>query len=204
MESKNIRPESKNIRLGLVIMASGLSKRFGSNKLMTPFIDKPLIKWIIDASEGLFDQRVIVTRSQEVKTLAEELGIDCIYHEYPGRNDTVRLGLSKLADRVDMCFFMPGDQPLLSRESLEKIICATRENPELITRPSHKGLPGSPVAFPRATFEELLNLPEGKGGGFVAKNHPDLINLVEIENEYELRDIDTPEDLEEIKQWFMQ
>ena len=86
----------ENGKTGLVIMASGLGKRFGGNKLMEILDDKPLIKWIIDTTSDLFDKRVVVTRNKEVKALCDEINLECILHELPNRNDTVRLGLSSM------------------------------------------------------------------------------------------------------------
>ena len=40
-----------------------------------------------------------------------------------------------------------------------------------------------------------MNLPQGKGGGFIAKKHPAQVVLVPAQDEYELYDIDTPDDL---------
>lgn len=190
--------ENNRIKTGLVIMASGLGKRFGSNKLMESLGDKPLIKWVIDASEGLFDERVVVTRSEDVFKLCKNIGIKCIFHEFPGRNDTVRLGLSALMNDIDYCFFMQGDQPLISKESIDNMIMAANINNNLIVKASFNDVVGAPMGFPRKFFDDLLNLPDGKGGNFVAKNNADSVENIEVSNEYELYDIDTKEDLNEV------
>ena len=54
--------------------------------------------------------------------------------------------------------------------------------------------PGSPVIFPQWAFENLLHLPEGKGGGYIIQQHPESIAYFPITNSYELEDIDTRED----------
>ncbi len=76
---------TEKIKIGLVIMASGLGKRFGGNKLMEKLDNLPLIQWILDASEGIFDRRIVVTRSPEVKALCDERGTGCILHDLPHR-----------------------------------------------------------------------------------------------------------------------
>ena len=43
-------------------MASGMSKRFGSNKLLADFHGEPMIMRILRATDGLFTRRVVVTR----------------------------------------------------------------------------------------------------------------------------------------------
>lgn len=193
----------KNNKIGLVIMASGLGKRFGSNKLIENLNNKPLIQWIIDATEDLFDRRVVVTRSEEVKQLCDRQKIDCIFHKLPNRNDTIRLGLSSIMNDVDYCFFTPGDQPLIKKESIVKLIDMANDNPQKIVRTCYGDIVGSPVGFPKIYFDELQKLPEGKGGGWIARNNPTQICTVEMYDEYELWDIDTVDDLDKIKNVLM-
>ncbi len=181
-------------------MASGLGKRFGSNKLMEILDNKPVINWVFDATEGLFDKRVVVSRSLEVKNLCNSLNIDCIIHDFPGRNDTVRLGLSSMINVVDYCFFMQGDQPLIQKESVSKLIEVALNNNDKIIRAGYKDKIGAPVGFPRVYFDELLILPEGKGGNWIAKKYPDKVCTVNVSKECELWDIDTVSDLELIRQ----
>lgn len=191
--------ENKDMKIGLVIMASGLGKRFGGNKLMADLKGKPMLQWILDTTEGLFEKRVVVTRNKEVENLCKQLHIDCIYHEFPGRNDTVRLGLSALRADVDYCFFTPGDQPLIRQASIQKLMAAALENRERIVRAGFLEKVGSPMGFPAEFFEQLCNLPEGKGGNFVALKNPEVVYPIMIEDEYELFDVDTVEDLEIVK-----
>ena len=60
---------------------------------------------------------------------------------------------------------------------------------------------GAPVIFPACYYNELLTLPQGKGGGFIAKKHPAQVILVPAQDEYELYDIDTPDDLIRLSQY---
>lgn len=182
-------------RTGCVIMASGLGKRFGSNKLMADFHGKPLFLRAVDATEGLFDERVVVTRHADVAEVCRNLNIPVVLHDLPHRSDTVRLGLEALGD-VDCCLFCPGDQPLLRRCTVEIMLENWKMFQKLIFRPCFEDTPGSPVLFPRWAFPELRSLPEGKGGGYVIRNHPDSVHTVQVPTAFELADADTPEMLE--------
>ena len=54
--------------------------------------------------------------------LCKAQGVPVLLHCLPGRNDTVRLGLSALLEQqpeLSGCMFLPGDQPLLHRETVE-------------------------------------------------------------------------------------
>ena len=44
----------------------------------------------------------------------------------------------------------------------------------------------------------LLELPEVKGGGLVIKKYPARLHTVTVRDMYELKDVDSPEDLEEL------
>ena len=185
-------------KLGCVIMASGLGTRFGGNKLMADFGGKPMILRALDATQGLFSKRVVVTRHESVAKLAHERNVEVILHDLPHRSDTVRLGLEALGE-LDACMFLPGDQPLLRWETVELLLEAWKDNPDRIIRPAYEDNEGSPVVFPSWAFSELMNLPEGKGGGVVIKNHPNEVCRVSIVNPFELADADTPETLELLK-----
>ena len=182
-------------KVGCVIMASGLSKRFGSNKLMADFNGKPMILHALQASDSLKDHRVVVTRHADVAALCQKQGVNVILHDLPHRSDTIRLGLEALGD-VDACLFLPADQPLLRRETVTTLVNQWEADQEKILRPFHNDTPGSPVLFPRWALPELQNLPEGKGGNWVIKNHPEKTAAMQIEDPYELMDADTPETLQ--------
>ena len=185
-------------KIGCVIMASGLGRRFGGNKLMADFRGQPMIQRALDATEGLLSCRVVVTRHESVAALCREQKVDVVLHDLPHRSDTVRLGLEALGD-PDACMFLPGDQPLLRRETVAQLLENRREHPESIIRPVYGDTEGSPVLFPAWAFPELKNLPEGKGGGAVIKNHPQDLIRVSISDPFELADADTPETLELLK-----
>ena len=181
-------------QIGCVIMASGLGKRFGSNKLMADFHGAPLIQRALDATEGLFAHRVVVTRHESVAALCRAKNVDVVLHDLPHRSDTVRLGLEALPE-LDACLFLPGDQPLLRRETVSMLLETRKEYPDRIIRPAYEDTEGSPVLFPAWAFPALLNLPEGKGGGAVIRQHPQQVYRVSISNPFELADADTPEAL---------
>ena len=183
---------------GCVIMASGLGKRFGGNKLMADFHGKPMIQRALDASERLFSKRVVVTRDEQIAALCREQNVDVVLHTLPHRSDTVRLGLQALGE-LDACMFLPGDQPLLRRETVAMLLECRNEHPDCIIRPGYEDTEGSPVLFPSWAFPELLDLPEGKGGGVVIKNHLHAVYRVSVADPFELADADTPEILELLK-----
>ena len=185
-------------RIGCVIMASGLGKRFGSNKLMADFDGEPMIVQALRVSERLSENRVVVTRHKDVADLCKQQGVSVLLHQLPHRSDTVRLGLEALGD-LDGCLFLPADQPLLRSQTISELICQWSKDRDSIIRPACNGTPGAPVLFPRWAFEELKSLPEGKGGSFLIKKYPQCVKEITISDPLELADADTPETLEMLK-----
>lgn len=180
--------------VGCVIMASGMGKRFGGNKLMADFRGQPMIARILDATENLLLRRVVVTRHADVADFCRGLGVETVLHDLPGRNDTVRLGLEAVGN-VDGCLFCPGDQPLLGKDSVAALVSAWKAEPDFIWRFTFENQPGAPILFPKWALPELAQLPEGKGGSFVVRQYPERVRTVPVRDRYELMDADTPEDL---------
>ena len=186
---------------GCVIMASGLGRRFGGNKLLADLAGKPLIQYILDATEDTFARRVVVTRHPEVAELCRAQGIEVVLHSQPWRSDTVRLGMEALGtSALQGVMFCPADQPLLEQDTVRALALWGACLPGRIRRTIWQGKPGAPVLFPAWAFEELLHLPQGKGGGAVAKQHPDQVDFLEACSAAELADVDRPEDLELLRQ----
>ncbi len=188
---------------GCVIMASGQSKRFGSNKLLADFHGSPMISRILDAAEAIFARRVVVTRHPEITALCTEKGIDAVLHDQLFRSDTVRLGLEAVGD-VDQCMFCPADQPLLQKGTIASLVLCAVHEPACIWRPCFGDEPGSPVLFPKWTFDALRHLPEGKGGGYVARLYPEQVRTLPVQNPYELMDADEPQTLEQLLPFFVE
>lgn len=203
---------TENTAVGCVIMASGWAVRFGSNKLLADFGGAPLIARALDVTETpALAARVVVTRSPEVAELACKAGVRTILHSLlPGRNDTVRLGLEALLSELPGlagCIFLPGDQPLLRKESLEAMardFSALDEKERAILRLGFRAEDGterlgSPVLFGSSYFGALCSLPEGKGGGVVIRRHPESVRAVYAAQQEELEDADTVEELERLR-----
>lgn len=182
-------------QIGCVIMASGLGVRFGGNKLMADFGGEPMIARILDATDGIFARRVVVTRHKEVAAYCGERHVDVVLHDLPHRNDTVRLGLEAIGS-VRSCMFCPGDQPLLQRSTVAALTMASAGDTASIYRAADGETVGAPVVFPAWTFHDLMHLPDGKGGGFVAKQYPQSVKVLSVLDRLELTDADTKESLQ--------
>ena len=184
-------------------MASGLGRRFGGSKLLAELDGVPLLGRALAATDGLFERRIVVTRSAEAAAWCRERGVPVVLHSLPLRSDTIRLGLAAVGAQGPQppqgCLFCPCDQPLLRRQTVAALREAFLREPGCIWRPAWQGQPGAPVLFPRWAFAELAAL-EGRGGGAVAAAHPDRVRTLPVADRWELFDVDTPADLAAARQ----
>jgi len=179
-------------------MASGHSKRFGGDKLLTLIGGAPMAERCFRAvPTGVFDTVSVVTRSGAVADLAGRHGFAAVMNSDPTDDtaETIRLCVAA-AEGADGCVFAVCDQPYLTADSYRALAAAFAAQPDCIAALSWQNRPGNPVLFPAALFDELRGLPPHGTGRQIIARHKPLLRLVEVSDELELCDIDTREDVE--------
>lgn len=185
-------------KLAGILMASGRSARFGSNKLLAPFHGRPMVETVLEnVPAECFHQIVVVTRFPEVAVSSSQHGFTVVENQTDGSDPavTIRLGMEALPPGVDGCMYLVCDQPLLRPATITRLAKAFQESPDCIVAAGHAGRRGNPVVFPSALFGELASLPSGKAGNAVISAHTGLLRIVEVKDYRELWDVDREEDL---------
>ena len=185
-------------KVGCVIMASGMSIRFGESKLFAELGGKTFLQRILETTEGVFAKRVVVTRNAQAAEYCRGKEVEVIFHELPDRSDTVRLGTEVMED-MDGIVFCACDQPMLRRESLLKLRNAFSFEQKSLLRLAYGDKQGMPALFGKEYIDELKNLPKGKGGSYILKKYESKVACIQVVDELELFDVDTKEDLETIQ-----
>lgn len=193
----------KEKKISCIIMASGYSTRFGSNKLLAKFNGESLAKLTINRISQLNIPTVVVTRYQEIVELAQSYKTPAVLHNEPYQNDTVRLGLEyfKAHQNFDGYMFCTCDQPLLKPSTLAALCQAFQQEPHCIHRLAYNSTPGNPVIFPTSFVNQLLSLPQDKGGNVVVQQNIKQVKYVYVDKQLELLDVDTISDLELAEQY---
>ena len=178
-----------------VLLASGLSRRYGSNKLLEPVDGLPLYRRAFAAlPPPLFHRAAVVSCYDEILLAAEEAGYLPVLNPAPeeGQSLSLRLGLEAVAEGSTAVLFSVCDQPRLTRESVQALLSAYQAHPGSITALSHRGRRGNPVIFPALYFPELMALTGDTGGAPILRAHPEALRLVEAVSPEELEDMDVP------------
>ena len=190
---------TENARIGCIIMASGLSSRYGRNKLLEKLDGREVILHTADRLRGAGLEPLAVTRSPEVRVLLDGEGIRCVLHDGEKKSDTIHTGLRNLEPDVSGILFMPGDQPLVLPSSIRKMTEQFARCPERPVRLGSGEIPGSPVLFPAAFREALLAYTGDRGGLEVLKQQNAPCDVVQAAFAWELLDVDTPAGMEQVR-----
>lgn len=189
--------------LGIIFMASGFSRRFGSNKLLYELDGKPLylhtLLSLVSASEELSREIsvsvAVVSKFPEILSEAEKLGLLAVNNpdSEKGITASIRLGLGSLPACEHYAFFV-ADQPYLRTETTVEFLRQYLASKKEIGSVSDGLKLGNPCVFSAKYFTELAALEGDRGGKQVIDKHPEDVFEFRAEPS-ELFDLDTPADL---------
>lgn len=186
------------MKMGCILLAAGAGERFSGNKLTAKLKSKPIVEYILTSLPvSQFSQCVIVAANEYLLDIANMYGISGIINDRPeeGICRSIRMGIQQL-NVVDACMFCVADQPLLSKDTITRMINAY--TPYTILALSSKGKRGNPVIFPACLLSELATLKKGESGKKVIRRHEDILKLFDIKDNIQLKDIDTKDQFYEI------
>ena len=186
--------------ISAIVLASGYSKRMGTDKLLLEYKGKTIIQWTIDViKECPFSEIILVTRQREIVEIGEKLNVKIIINNeaIKGKSESVRLGVQNSLVENDLMFFV-GDQPLIDISIIRTLTAEFSISSEKIIIPTVNGERKNPVIFPKKFRQNLLQLEQDEGGRSVIKNNINCVRFIEINNVNGLKDIDNMEDYREL------
>ena len=189
-----------------VVLAAGESRRMGQPKMLLPFMGKTMIEHVIEniRKAGLSNITVVIGAEKEKLTvLLEKLSVNfCINNEYrQGMLSSVICGIRHLPENVSAMLIFPGDQPLISPETIANILKRSQSSDKGIIIPVYKKKRGHPVLIDSKYKSAILKLNPEKGLRSLAESYPEDVGEIETDDPGILKDFDTYEEyLNEINQ----
>ena len=187
-----------------LILAAGAGTRFGRTpKQLADLHGRPLLQWAVDAQTAvraeLLDP-IVVVLGAHAPLVAEAVGfrrarpIVCPDWER-GQATSLRCGLQALTqagvdEHEDSVLVTLGDAPLVSAAVIARFVGVLPG-----TRAVYDGRPGHPVLLGPAHVQALTDVTGDEGARKLLRGGP----TVEIGHLCSGRDVDTPEDLEEVR-----
>ncbi len=189
------------MKVCLIYLAAGNSRRFGSNKLLYELDGKPLYRHLLDRLVRLCIRHpewevVVVTQYSVIYDELAKSNIPVVFSpdSYKGASYSVRAGLEAAAE-ARACVFFVADQPYFTEKSAEAFLETMERDQAGLGCVACGERTGNPVWFSWEYFPELLELKEDQGGRKVLKKHPEKISYFPITDERELQDMDTQFDI---------
>lgn len=190
-----------------IILAAGISKRFGTPKQLVKIKGCYMIEHVIRASLSSRLRKVFLVLGHRqksiLKALAEniksfetnrlEILINSQYRQ--GMSSSVRAGLSSAKNAFGSVMFLLGDQPMVDSKLIDLMLKRFYKSDKNICAPVYKGKRGNPTIFSREYFNLLQSIEGDSGGKDIIIANPDDILKIETDSPACVYDIDTMDDL---------
>lgn len=180
-----------------VVLAAGASTRMGTQKLLLPFGDEPLVRRAVrQICDTGFDD-VLVVLGSEYKAMLAALDGLAVRHAInmqfaSGMGSSFRTAVEHLPDS-DAALFALADQPFVTTHEYRTVLDAYRQHAAAIVSVRYGEVMAPPHLFQREFFPELAQLQHGARS--VLQRHPDRTMVLQFPPDL-LVDVDTPEDYE--------
>ena len=193
--------ESIDPRPGIVLLAAGLSKRFGGAKLLAKLVSgrTVLAETITQLLATSYQLQVVYSQTleNEIEQFKDNKQMSFVLNvnaEY-GLSETIRLGL-QAAPCWPGWLFALADMPLIQSRTYSQLLSALEQgNKNTIVAPLFQGKRGNPVAFGRYYQAELLALSGDVGAKPLLKKYQNNLQLLELGDPGVLQDIDLKADV---------
>lgn len=188
------------MKISCIVLASGMSKRMGQNKLTLKLNNKMVFEYTLDLINKIsFDEVIVVTRFKEVINYSKKYNFKIANNKnyYLGQSESIKSGVEIAREDNDYMFFV-ADQPMLTTKTVNKIIESYSGEKKEIVIPFFKEIKGNPIIFNNYYRESLLTLEGDKGGSAIIKNNIENCKKVYFTND-ENEDIDSIEDYRRIR-----
>ena len=195
-----------NPHFAAILLAAGASARMGRPKPLLPFRGETILDNQI-ALHCAFSAQVFVVLGHHANEIAAgakrtENAVLLLNPEPErGQLSSLQCGLRALPAYIEAVLIQPVDSPGVAPATL-LAMCKVWDNaaatPPDFVIPAHEGRRGHPVLMRAAIVTELLALPEGATARDVVHAHRERTLFVETGDPAIHRDIDTPEDYEQL------
>jgi molybdenum cofactor cytidylyltransferase len=182
-----------------IVLAAGQSRRMGTQKLLLPLGDRPVIVHVVDALHcSPIDQTLVVLAPDalELRQTLAPMPVRLIVNPTVEGDmlSSVRSGLRALPPDCAAVLVALGDQPGLAPSLVTRMIHEFGLHPRRIVVPTHAARRGHPILFSVSYREEILTQFDDRGLRGLLDTHPGDVLEIEAPDATILEDLDRPED----------
>jgi molybdenum cofactor cytidylyltransferase len=188
-------------RVAAVVLAAGMARRMGTNKLLEDVGGRPMIARVVDAFLASKAGPVVVVVGHEAARVRDALaGKQVVFVENPayeeGLGASLRAGIAAVASMrdpaVDGALVALGDMPFVRPALVDQLIGAFDPRGAFsVCVPVHERKRGHPVLWSSRHFAEMAKLEGDVGARVLLERHADAVLQVPVEDPGIHLDVDT-------------
>lgn len=180
-----------------VVLAAGLARRMGRQKLLLTLRGTPLVRLSVERLVRHVEDLVVVTGQDDTAIRQALDGLAVRYARNPrphdGQGSSIAVGVGALKPWTRAALIALGDQPRLPDGVVEALVAAWQRSGKPIVAPVYQGVQGTPVLFGAEVFAELAQLSGDAGARAVVNARAERVETVRFDVPMPA-DVDTPED----------
>lgn len=192
---------SREPRLFALVLAAGLSERFGAVKQLAHYRGQPLAARALRIAESVCSNRTVLVTGHHGAAVhaacAPIAGFLVHNGDYrQGLASSIAHGVAALRHAADGVLLMLADQPLIDQQHLARLAERWSAVPDRIVATAYAGKYGVPVIFPQRLFDDLCKLTGDCGAQPLLQRCGN--DVITVPCEAAATDIDRPEELAEL------
>ena len=187
--------------ISAILLAAGQSKRMGGdNKLIKKYNKKYLINYIVGTLiKSKVDKIIIVLGFQSPKVrkiTAKNEKINFIYNKNykSGISSSIKTGLKRVSKKNIGFLIVQADMPLISKNIINSICYAIKNNKKEIIAPTYKGKIGNPVGFKISIIKKLNKIRGDYGAKKMIQKNKIKLALIKVRSKSILKNFNTQKD----------
>jgi molybdenum cofactor cytidylyltransferase len=196
-----------------IVLAAGMSTRLGRTKQLLEVNGKYLVEWVVDAALNSELAEIILVLGHEQQEITDVLGKKAVLPRVQvvpapdyrqGMSRSLQAGLLVARRKYPSVMFLLGDQPLVTSETINRLLKEFWKSDKEICVPVYRGKRGNPTLFSQKLYDELSTIQGDIGARDVIEAHLDGLHYVELKDPQGFFDVDTEKDLAAIKPFLPQ
>lgn len=183
--------------LAAVVLAAGLSRRMGSEKILLPFGRSTVLETILETLAAAGVGRVVAILRPDLPEAADRarrLEARVVFNPHPEGEmlESIRLGLAAIEPDAGAAFIWPADHPSVRAGTIETL--SRFAHPSCALIPCFESRRGHPALVGRKLFAAIGEIPAREGLRHLWRTMPDAVVEVSVEDPGTVQNVNTPED----------
>lgn len=196
--------KGKNAKVAAVVLAAGVSRRAGRNKLLYEIDEAPLFLKAVHAavfSEASPVFVIVGDHASEFEEAMSDIDVNIIYNPAyrQGIKTSINLGLKSVPNFCDGALLLPADMPNVTPDFINKMIKSfdAKSEKQVVTA-QLKGAKSNPVIWSKSLFGVADLVPENANLRPVLVEHSDYTKTIKGDENI-LLDVNYPNDLQQLE-----